>query len=148
MATSGTFQCSVITPERKVLECDATFVAFPAHDGEMGMLTGRAPLICKLGIGTLRIEGADADRDGGESAGTGTHTLFVDGGFAQVFENRLTILTEQARKPQDLEAGALEQALVDARAMKITDEASFTARDKAIKRAQVQLELTVPGTGA
>jgi F-type H+-transporting ATPase subunit epsilon len=146
MATSGTFQCSVITPERKVLECDATFVAFPAHDGEMGMLTGRAPLICKLGIGALRIEGTDANRDGEESAGAGTHILFVDGGFAQVFENRLTLLTEQARNPQELDAGALEQALVEARAMKITDEASFTARDKAIKRAQVQLELATPGT--
>ncbi len=146
MATSGTFQCSVITPERKVLECDATFVAFPAHDGEMGMLTGRAPLICKLGIGTLRIEGTDADRDGEASENAQTHVLFVDGGFAQVFENRLTLLTEQARRPQDLDAGALEQALVEARAMKITDEASFTARDKAIKRAQVQLELATPGT--
>ncbi len=145
MATSGTFQCRVITPERKVLECDATFVAFPAHDGEMGMLTGRAPLVCKLGIGTLRIEGSDADGDGAAAAGAGTHTLFVDGGFAQVFENRLTLLTEQARKPQELDAGALEQALVEARAMKITDEASFTARDKAIKRAQVQLELAKPG---
>lgn len=131
-----------------MLECDATFVAFPAHDGEMGMLTGRAPLICKLGIGTLRIDGTDADRDGEASAGADTHILFVDGGFAQVFENRLTILTEQARRPQDLDAGALEQALVEARAMKITDEASFTARDKAIKRAQVQLELAALGTGA
>ncbi len=129
-----------------MLECDATFVAFPAHDGEMGMLTGRAPLVCKLGIGTLRIEGADANRDGEASAGAATHTLFVDGGFAQVFENRLTLLTEQAREPQDLDAGVLEQALVEARAMKITDEASFTARDKAIKRAQVQLELATPGT--
>ena len=129
-----------------MLECDATFVAFPAHDGEMGMLTGRAPLVCKLGIGTLRIEGSDADRDGEASAGAGTHTLFVDGGFAQVFENRLTLLTEQARKPQDLDTGALEQALIEARAMKITDETSFTARDKATKRAQVQLKLVKPGT--
>ncbi len=124
------FQCSVITPERKALQCDATFVAFPAHDGEMGVLTHRAPLVCKLGIGALRIETAEEK-----------YVMFIDGGFAQVVDNRLTLLTEQARKPEDLDAAAAGEALVEARAMKITDETSFAARDKAIKRAQVQLKL-------
>jgi F-type H+-transporting ATPase subunit epsilon len=125
-----TFQCTVITPERKVLECDATFVAFTAHDGEMGALNRRAPLVCKLGIGPLRIETPDKK-----------HALFIDEGFAQVFGNRLTILTEYARECADLDATAAEQDLVEARAVKITDAASHTAREKAIKRAQVQLKL-------
>ena len=130
MAKIDMFQCSVITPERKALECDATFVAFPAHDGEMGVLTHRVPLVCKLGIGALRIETAEEK-----------HVMFIDGGFAQVVDNRLTLLTEQARKPEDLDAAAAVEALVEARAMKITDETSFTARDKAVRRAQVQLKL-------
>ena len=129
----ASFQCTVITPERKVLECDATFVAFPAHDGEMGVLTRRAPLVCMLGIGALRVETADEK-----------HLMFIDGGFAQVVHNRLTILTEQARIPEDLDAATAEQALVEARAMKITDEASFTARDNAIQRAKVQIKLARP----
>ncbi len=131
MATTETFQCSVITPERKVLECDAQFAAFPAHDGEMGVLKRRAPLVCKLGIGVLRIEAP------GEK-----HAMFIDGGFAQVIGNRLTILTEQARKPDDLDAAVADKALVEARAIKITDELSVTARANAIQRAQVQLKLT------
>ena len=130
MAKAETFSCSIVTPERAVLECDADFVAFPAHDGEIGILTHRAPLVCKMGIGPLRVE------TGGEK-----QIFFVDGGFAQVVGNRLTLLTEQARKVDELDATAAEQALVEARAMKITDEASFDARGKAIKRAQVQLEL-------
>ena len=134
MASTDTFQCSVITPEKAVLECDAAFVAFPAHDGEMGVLNHRAPLICKMGIGILRIETP------GEK-----HVLFVDGGFAQVAADSLTILTEQARKADDLDAGAAEQGLVEAREMKITDDASFDARSKAIRRAQVQLKLAKHG---
>ena len=133
MATD-TFQCTVVTPERKVLECDATFVAFPAHDGEMGVLTRRAPLVCKLGIGALRIETPEE-----------RHVMFVDGGFAQVVQNRLAILTEQARKPEDLDPAAAEQALADARALKITDDASLVARSSAIKRAKVQLTLARAG---
>lgn len=113
-----------------MLECAATFAAFPAHDGEMGVLTRRAPLVCKLGIGALRVETPSED-----------HILFIDGGFAQVVANRLTLLTEQARKPGDLDASAAEEALVEARAMRITDEASLTRRSSAIQRARVQLRL-------
>jgi F-type H+-transporting ATPase subunit epsilon len=99
----------------------------------MGVLTHRAPLVCKLGIGTLRVEAPEE-----------THVMFIDGGFAQVVRNRLTILTEQARNPEDLDAAAAEHALAEARAMKITDEASLAARDAAIKRAKVQLKLVRP----
>ncbi len=150
MATPDTFQCSVITPERKVLECDANFVAFPAHDGEMGVLNRRAPIVCKLGIGVLRVEIPDPSRpDVRRDKGAGEtvkHVLFVDGGFAQVVDNRLTILTQQARKADDLEATAAGQALIEARAMKITDDASFTTRADAIQRAQIQLKLVKPAS--
>jgi F-type H+-transporting ATPase subunit epsilon len=130
MAKANSFQCTVITPEQKVLECDATLAVFPAHDGELGVLTHRAPLVCKLGIGTLRVEGA------GER-----HVLFIDGGFAQVVDNRLTLLTEQARRPTDLDASKAEVALIEARAMRITDQASLTKRTNAIARARVQMKL-------
>ncbi len=134
MPKTDTFSCSVITPEKAVLECDATFVAFPAHDGEVGILRNRAPLVCKMGIGPLRIE-TDGDK----------HVFFVDGGFAQVVGNRLTLLTEQARKPDELDTPTAKQALVEARAMKITDQVSLDARQKAIRRAEVQLKLTTSG---
>ena len=92
MSATDTFEGSVITPERKVLECQARFAAFPAHDGEMGILSHRAPLVCKLGIGILRVEATGSDVSDGQQAEPrpGRHVLFVDGGFAQVVENTLT----------------------------------------------------------
>ncbi len=134
MPKTDTFSCSVITPEKAVLECAATFVAFPAHDGEVGILRNRAPLVCKMGIGPPRIE-TDGDK----------HVFFVDGGFAQVVGNRLTLLTEQARTPDELDAAAARRALVEARAMKITNQASLDARQKTTRRAEVQLKLTKSG---
>ncbi len=125
-----TFQCSVITPERAVLECDATFVAFPAHDGEVGVMMHRAPLVCKLGIGQLRVEADDAQ-----------HLLYIDGGFAQVNGNKLCILTEQAKKTADIERAAADALMVEARAMpNITDD-EHEAKTKAVQRGQVQLKL-------
>ena len=68
-----TFHCSIVTPERAVLDCEARSVVFPAWDGEIGVLRNRAPLLCRLGIGVLK-----AATDDGETV------LFVDGGFAQM----------------------------------------------------------------
>jgi F-type H+-transporting ATPase subunit epsilon len=131
MAKGDTFHCSVITPERAVLEADATFVAFPAHDGEVGILPGRAPLLFKLGIGILRVE-----------TGGGEEQIFVDGGFAQMVEDRLTLLTEQAKRPAEIDRAAAEKALAAAHDMPAVGDAEFAARQRALERARVQLRMT------
>ncbi len=131
MASKETFHCSVITPERAVLEADATFVAFPAHDGEVGILPGRAPLLFKMGIGELRVESPE-----------GNHTFFVDGGFAQMVENRLTLLTEQAKALTDIDRAAVERALDEAKEMPMVTDSEFAARQRAVRRAEAQLHLT------
>src|SRR5260370_16778684 len=83
---ANTFPVSVISPERAVLESEATFAAVPAHDGELGILHNRAPMLYRLGAGLLRLD-----------TPPGKRALFVAGGFAQMGENPLTILTEAAK---------------------------------------------------
>jgi F-type H+-transporting ATPase subunit epsilon len=130
MARNDTFHCSVITPERAVLEADATFVAFPAHDGEVGILPGRAPLLFKLGAGELRVESPQ-----------GNQVLFVDGGFAQMVENRLTLLTEVARKIEEIDPAAIEKQLAEAHAMPMRTDAEFKARQRVLRSAQAQRQI-------
>ena len=130
MAKNDTFHCSVITPERAVLEADATFVAFPAHDGEVGILKNHAPLLYKLGVGVLRVETPEAK-----------HAFFVDGGFAQMVENRLTLLTEQAKAVEEIDPAAAARSLDTAREMPMTTEAEFAARQRAVRRAETQIHL-------
>ena len=130
MADSGTFQCSVVTPERAVLECEAKFVALPAWDGEVGVLRNRAPLLCRLGIGALRVETP------GEN-----HIIFVDGGFAEMAENKLTILTSAVRLPEELDRGEIARSAEAAQGMEVRDETSFKARQDALQRARAQKKL-------
>ena len=130
MADSGTFQCSVVTPERAVLECEAKFVALPAWDGEVGVLRGRAPLLCRLGIGSLRVETPDEN-----------HVMFIDGGFAEMAENKLTILTSAARLPEELDRQEIAKIEESAQGMEVRDEASFKTRQDALQRARAQKKL-------
>jgi F-type H+-transporting ATPase subunit epsilon len=140
MAKNDTFHCSVITPERAVLEADATFVAFPAHDGEVGILPGRAPLLFKMGAGELRVESPQ-----------GNQVLFVDGGFAQMVEDRLTLLTEAARKIEEIDPAAVEKQLAEAHAMPMKTDAEFKARQRVLRSAQAQRQILArrgPGRAA
>jgi F-type H+-transporting ATPase subunit epsilon len=130
MVDSREFVCTVVTPERVVLESQVRFVAVPAHDGEIGFLRGRAPIVIKLEVGILRAESA-----------AGVEELFIDGGFAEMVHNRLTVLTEDARRVEELdrkEALALRKEASDRRAV---SEEAFAERQRALERARVQLRM-------
>jgi len=129
MATA-TFHCDVVTPERAIVDCEARFVALPAWDGEIGILRNRAPLVVRLGIGELRLETAE-----------GTERYFIDGGFAEMAGNKLTILTAQAQRPEDLDGTAAKRELETAAMMKAEDDIAFVARQEALERARAQIKM-------
>lgn len=81
----------VITPEREVLNAASESIVIPAHDGELGVLQDRAPLMCELGVGQLRYRA-----DGREKR------LMIDGGFAQVHDNKVTVLTNRAMPAEEI----------------------------------------------
>jgi F-type H+-transporting ATPase subunit epsilon len=95
-----TLQCVVVTPERTVLDTTADSVVVPMYDGELGVLPGRAALIGRLGPGELRAR-----------HGNTVERFFVDGGFAQVRDNVVTVLTPRAQKASEINQEAASQAL-------------------------------------
>lgn len=75
----------VISPEAVVYEGEADSVVAPAWDGEIGILRGHAPLMALLGSGDLRVS----------RGGTSEH-FHVRGGFLQVADDVVTVLSEHA----------------------------------------------------
>src|SRR5437667_3488387 len=108
-ATNRTVQCVVVTPERAVLDERVDFVALPRYDGELGVLRGRAPLIGRLGFGELRTR-----------RGESVQRYFVDGGFAQVRADVVTVLTPRAIRAADIDPAAAERELHEALAPAMT----------------------------
>lgn len=76
---------SVISPERVLFEGEARGVVAPAFDGEVGILPLHAPFMTLLGKGTLRVDLA-----------AGEQRFQVDGGFLQVVDDRVRVVTEHA----------------------------------------------------
>ena len=105
-------QLSVVTPEGSLFSGEASFVAAPAHDGEVGILPGHAAMIAALGTGELRIER--------QESGTKTVDRYaVRGGFLQVLDDQITLLVTEAKTPDGVDAevvkGNIEQILADLR---------------------------------
>ncbi len=76
---------SVISPERVLFEGEVASVVAPAFDGEVGILTGHAPMMTLLGKGSLSLGGGGGDK-----------RFEIEGGFLQVVDNNVRIVTEKA----------------------------------------------------
>ena len=76
---------SVISPERTLFDGEVDALTAPAFDGEVGILTSHAPMMTLLGKGSLRLGAASSER-----------RFNIEGGFLQVIENHVRIVTERA----------------------------------------------------
>lgn len=87
LSPSRRLRVRLISPTEAAFEGEASAVVAPAHDGEVGILFGHAPMVVLLGTGELRIAGPDEE------------TRFrVSRGFLQVVDNDVSILAEEVEK--------------------------------------------------
>ena len=121
-------RCIVVTPEKTELDCEANAINLPMFDGSLGVLPGRAPMIGRLGFGTLLLETA-----------AGPQKYFVDGGFAQVEDNVVNLLTERALPVDMLDVGESEKVLVEALELPSNTPELAAIKATAVLRARCQL---------
>ena len=81
-ASNLPLQVVVVTPEKEYVNERADMVILPMIDGELGVLRGRAALVGRLGKGELRLK-----------RGAEVRKWQLDGGFAQVRSDVVTVLT-------------------------------------------------------
>jgi len=125
------FECSIVTPEKIVFEGTIIQAVVAAHDGSIGILTNRAPLLSKLGVGSLRLDLPDGQK----------RFFLIDGGVAQMKDNELTVLTQECIPAEELDVQQAEAELSSAQAQKIQDDASFQQHQHRLARARAIREL-------
>lgn len=118
-------QCVVVTPEKTLFDEWVDFVALPLYDGELGVMPGRTPLIGRLGFGELRTKTNEVVRRD-----------FVDGGFVQVRDDVVTVLTNRAIPAQQLDAVTAARDLETLGSQRAATDAEYTDHEKAIARVR------------
>ena len=99
---SNSLRVRLVSPERILFDTTADAVELPAKNGYMEVLYGHAPLLAELGAGDVRVHGAG---DGGEQI------YNVSWGFVEVLPDRVTILANDALKPEEIDVPRAEQQL-------------------------------------
>ena len=95
-------------------------------DGQVGILTGRAPLLIQLGVGPLRVD----------LAGGGRKIFLVDGGVAQMRDDKLTVLTTVATPSDEIDVAAARADADKASADHPTDAAGQADRRRRMDRGR------------
>ncbi|GAM97156.1 ATP synthase epsilon chain [alpha proteobacterium U9-1i] len=94
---------ALVSPEREVFHGLVDHVVVPGSEGEFGVSPNHAPVMSMVKPGALRILDDGSER-----------RIFVNGGFADVTPEGLTVLAEEAIDLADVDAASLEQELKDA----------------------------------
>lgn len=123
-------QVVVVTPEQTALEQEAEFVALPLYDGEIGIAPDHSPLIGRLGYGEMRIK----------SGGKELH-YYIDGGFVQVVDNVVSVLTNRAVPASKLDIAVAQAQLNAAMTKPVNTPELLAIRDRSIAQARAQIRV-------
>jgi F-type H+-transporting ATPase subunit epsilon len=120
------------TPTRLVVSGEADEVVVPGSEGSFGVLPGHAPLLSLVGTGEVMYR-----------TGRTEHYLAVSGGFAEVGPDHVTILTETAERPEEIDPAraraAAERAEQRLRAAAV-EETDVDRAISALARARARLQ--------
>ena len=123
----------VVTPEKKVVDETVESVTIPTTNGEIGVLTNHAPLISALKSGVMAY-----------TKGGAAEKMVISGGFVEVSNNSVSVLTDVAETPSEvnIEAARTERDQLEKNlgAWNGSQE-DFEVEKEKLERAQARLQL-------
>ena len=120
MSDAMTFE--LVSPERKLASVEAEAVTLPGMTGDMTAMANHAPFLTTLRPGFVAVRN-----------GTSEDRYFVTGGFAEISDNVVSVLAEEA-----VEAGSVDAAYVDAKIAAVEAELSDAGDER---KQAIQLRL-------
>ena len=130
----NTFYLRVISSNKVFFDDKVTKFVLPLEDGEMAVLHHHENMIIATSIGEIRIDTPD-----------GKKILGVVGeGFAQIVNNRVTMLVDSAERPEDIDRVRAEQALERAKERLRQKESlkEYKQTEASLSRALMRLKVT------
>ncbi len=129
---ADTLQLQIVTPDKRLVDDNASQVQIPGKSGYLGILPGHAPLITELMIGEISYN------QGGK-----THHFAVSWGFVEVLPDKVTILADTAERAEDIDVTRAQEAKAKAEEAlrRAAADLDFDATLFALRRAEVRLEV-------
>jgi len=94
----------IVTPQRTLLSAEAEYVSIPGEIGELGILPGHIPLLTNIQSGVLSYKNGGVEEK-----------VAVHGGYAEICEDKITILAKIAELKNEIDLERSEAALQTAK---------------------------------
>lgn len=122
----------IVTPDKLVLSEQVDYVGAPGFEGEFGVLPSHIPFLSALAIGSLYYK-----------ANGKTHHVFVSGGFAEVSDNKVTVLAESAERAEDIDIDRARKAKdrAEQRLAQIKEKVDHARAQAALQRAHARMRV-------
>jgi F-type H+-transporting ATPase subunit epsilon len=130
----GKLHLEVVTPEKVMVSQEVEIVVAPGSLGEFGILEGHVPFLSGIVPGELRY-----------SSGSQTERFVVTTGFAEVSENRVSVLVDAAERAAEIDVARARKAMERAKERLSRDRTAgdidFFRAEAALKRAVVRIRV-------
>ncbi len=127
-------QLEVVTPNGPVVQAEADYVGIPGELGQLGIMPGHSPLLTALVPGRLYFRKNDQNTD-----------VFISGGFAEISENRVSILAESAELKEQIDVARAQRAMDRAKqrlhSASTDDTIDVVRAEAALLRASLRMKI-------
>ena len=122
---------TIATPQAKIFDTGIFDATLPAHDGLVGIMMGHAPIVCKLNSGIMRFHETGQPR---------VTTIFIEGGFFDVHENHITVLTPRVIRRNEITVEQARERLREAEGMLRDSATAVAEQTEALESARALLK--------
>ena len=125
----SSFNVSVVTQVKKILEQEAGYLRLRTSEGDIGILPNHAPLVAELSMGKMEIESPNKDR---------RDIYFLSGGFLEISNNQATVIADEILPIEEIDIES-EQALVE----NLKKELEKVSTEEEKKKLQKKLKISL-----
>ena len=123
------FDVSVVTQVKKILEQEAGYLRLRTSEGDIGILPNHAPFVAELSMGKMEIESPNKDR---------RDIYFLSGGFLEISNNQATVIADEILPIEEIDIES-EQTLVE----NLKKELEKLETNEEKKRLQKKLKISL-----
>ena len=123
------FDVSVVTQVKKILEQEAGYLRLRTSEGDIGILPNHAPFVAELSMGKMEIESPNKDK---------RDIYFLSGGFLEISNNQATIIADEIFPIEEIDIES-EQTLVE----NLKKELEKVSTEEEKKKLQKNLKISL-----
>jgi len=123
------FNVSVVTQVKKILEQEAGYLRLRTSEGDIGILPNHAPFVAELSMGKMEIESPNKDK---------RDVYFLSGGFLEISDNQATIIADEIFLIEEINIETEENLLE-----KLKKELEKVSTEEEKKKLQKKLKISL-----